>query len=733
VFDSAVDSGSKTRSGPSSISSIIVLVRMVGEFGTASRGRRLTTDPAANRRDASVGLPWESPDGEPTGDGICLSGGGLRAAAFSLGAIQALQENAGLLYGRKAVDNLAVVSGGSYIGGAFMLTAESPDEASSPSPLSDGAPETNHVLSRGRYIIEDGFFRSLALFGSRFLANAASGAVLLCWTAVIMADLAVIIGRIPFLPVWAQPWRSASLVVLFLAIGLLASSTVTDRSFKRYLWAGAGLIALVASAPSSAVTVLGNPALSSPRWWLDHWLASLALLGVFLLATTVSGLASFGRRVPSVMRAFSDAVTRNAPRVVSFLLLCFVIAAVEPWLVAAFEYRLTDTQTIRFLIFFFGLLLGALLASYVPDVVSLHRPYRDRLARCFGVRRVGSTVEQLLPSTVAKMSTLVPPAKGSTSRFPRLLICATANVRHRGVTGRRRNVCSFVFSHDRSGVPGMLDASFETKKLELGRARTAVVRGWEPQFSLMGALGMTGAALAPSMGSVTIAGLRPILALLNARLGVWLPNPLSPTRREVVSARPKRPPWWSERRKEHGKLGPGFDALVGEFFGLHGEDARHIFVTDGGHYDNLGLLALLRARSRTIWCVDSYSGKKHLGRQLERVVELAEAELSVTINVDTNRFNLLAGSDSTAANAVAIGTIDYPGSSERGALIVIKLALTPTTPQDLVAYRQQDRRFPYHPTWVQWFGRARFDYYRRLGHHVAMEALAERSSENGVG
>lgn len=706
---------------------IIVLVGMLGELrNSVSKDLGLTTHPAADNGDASARLPWESAAGEPSGDGICLSGGGLRAAAFSLGAIQALQQHAGLLYGRKAVDNLAVVSGGSYVGGAFMLTAASPVGVPSPFPLSDGAPETNHVLSNGRYLIEDGVPRSLALFGSRLLANAVAGAVLLCWTAVMMADLAVIIGRIPVLPVWPTPWRSVGPGVLFIAIGLLASSTLTDRGFKRYVSAGGGLIGLVVSAPSSAATVLGNPALSSPGWWWDHWFISLTILGLFVLATTVSGLASLGRRIPAVMRAGSDSVARNAPRVVSFLLMCFVLAAVEPWIVAVFEDQLTDTEILWVAIFFFGILLAGLLASYIPDVASLHRPYRDRLARCFGVRRVGgATVELLRPSTIARVSSLVPPAKGSTTCFPRLLICATANVRNRSLPDkRRRNVCSFVFSHDRSGVPGVGDASFATEKLELGRARTGVMRGWEPEFSLMGGLGVTGAALAPSMGSMTIVGLRPILALLNARLGVWLPNPLSPTRRDVVAARPQRPPWWSDRRKEYGKLGPGFDALVGEFFGLHGEDARRIFVTDGGHYDNLGLLALLRARSRTIWCVDAYSGRKNLGRQLERVVELAATELSVTIDVDTSRFNLLSGSDSMAANAVAIGTIEYPATNERGTLIVLKLAFTPTTPRDLVEYRQQDRLFPYHPTWVQWFGKARFDNYRRLGHHVAMEALA---------
>jgi hypothetical protein len=250
------------------------------------------------------------------------------------------------------------------------------------------------------------------------------------------------------------------------------------------------------------------------------------------------------------------------------------------------------------------------------------------------------------------------------------------------------------------------------------------MRRWEPELSLMGAIGMTGAALAPSMGSMTIAGQAATRSAQRSVRRMAPGSTLADTARgHRRSARP--PPWWSERRKEYGKLGPGFEALVGEFFGIHNEDERRIFVTDGGHYDNLGLLALLRARCETIWCVDAYHRPKHLGRQLERVVKLAETDLSIKIAIDTKRFDLVAGSNAIAAHAVAVGTIEYPGVAGHGTLIVIKLALSPTTPQELSEYRQQDSPFPYHPTWRQWFDKARFDHYRRLGRHVASEAISE--------
>ena len=52
--------------------------------------------------------------------GICCSGGGIRSAAFSLGALQALQESGEL----QRASYLAAVSGGSYIAAAISMVAK---------------------------------------------------------------------------------------------------------------------------------------------------------------------------------------------------------------------------------------------------------------------------------------------------------------------------------------------------------------------------------------------------------------------------------------------------------------------------------------------------------------------------------------------------------------------------------------------------------------------------------
>jgi hypothetical protein len=111
-----------------------------------SGGSKMVSTPAPSKGNTVPAsgrmLPWES-DGRPRGTGICLSGGGLRAASFAFGAVQALQEDRGLLYGERSADFLAVVSGGSYLAASELLNAnalrESP-ESGAP-PLGETTPE----------------------------------------------------------------------------------------------------------------------------------------------------------------------------------------------------------------------------------------------------------------------------------------------------------------------------------------------------------------------------------------------------------------------------------------------------------------------------------------------------------------------------------------------------------------------------------------------------------------
>ena len=70
----------------------------------------------------AAGLPWERESGA-AGVGICLSGGGVRAAAFAFGAVQTLQEDLQLLRGPDVPIFSWAFQAGSYVAAATTVIA----------------------------------------------------------------------------------------------------------------------------------------------------------------------------------------------------------------------------------------------------------------------------------------------------------------------------------------------------------------------------------------------------------------------------------------------------------------------------------------------------------------------------------------------------------------------------------------------------------------------------------
>lgn len=143
-------------------------------------------------------------------------------------------------------------------------------------------------------------------------------------------------------------------------------------------------------------------------------------------------------------------------------------------------------------------------------------------------------------------------------------------------------------------------------------------------------------------------------------------------------------------------FGEGYDEFLQELLGMHRADAATLYVSDGGHYDNTGLLALLMGRCKAIWCVDSQADKDGNASQLREVIAFADEELGITIDLDVNQFS--ATNDGLLGASHAVGAITYPEGT--GTLVVIKLGLTSDSPQDLRDYRARDRQFPRHSTFT---------------------------------
>ncbi|MGW9033243.1 hypothetical protein ACWGQ5_57080, partial [Streptomyces sp. NPDC055722] len=199
---------------------------------------------------------------------------------------------------------------------------------------------------------------------------------------------------------------------------------------------------------------------------------------------------------------------------------------------------------------------------------SLHQLYRDRLGSAFLVAWKDAVISAA-PKTLSetdgyKLSEV------QTDNAPYHLLNAALNVPGSRFANRRGRNADFFFFSPRfvgSEATGYVD----TKKVE------SAMRG----FSLGTATAISGAAAAPNMGMQSVRPLSLTIALLNVRLGYWLRHP-----RHIAHG----------KRIFKGYPGPVFllsEALSKTGLRMTKQDVKStetgfVFLTDGGHIDNLG-------------------------------------------------------------------------------------------------------------------------------------------------
>jgi hypothetical protein len=198
------------------------------------------------------------------------------------------------------------------------------------------------------------------------------------------------------------------------------------------------------------------------------------------------------------------------------------------------------------------------------------------------------------------------------------------------------------------------------------------------------------------------------MALANIRLGVWMPNP-----RWVARAGAS-----NKERLLFDRPRPSY--LIRELLGRNRIDARYLYVTDGGHYENLGLVELLRRGCTEIYCFDASGGQDF--KQLGDAIALARSELNVEISIDPS--GLIPNANGIAAVNAVHGRFEYAPNGREGTLIYARNVMTSDAPWDVRAYHQLDPKFPNDPTADQLYTDQRFEAYRQLGASAGRGALA---------
>ena len=352
------------------------------------------------------------------------------------------------------------------------------------------------------------------------------------------------------------------------------------------------------------------------------------------------------------------------------------------------------------LLFCLGLFLG-----WRVDVneFSLHNAYRNRLVRCY----LGATNpnRRAQPFTGFDDNDNIQLDCLNDVATPFHILNATLNaVKANDLALQARKGRSFAFTPlycgFGNGVPN--DPAYR-------KTQTLSWLSWQYHGAQLGtAMAISGAAASPNMGFYTTRAVSFLLTVFSVRLGWWTGNP-------------KRKQWW-----EAGRPRSSLRALMSELMGDTTDTAKEVYLSDGGHFENLAVYELIRRRCRVIIACDSGGDPVYSCTDLIRLVEKCRVDFDTLIEIDLTEVRPTVpwayGELRISKSPYSVGTITYP-DGRTGTFIYIKPCLSTLLPADVIAYARATKDFPHESTMDQFFDESQFESYRAVGFACAYAAL----------
>lgn len=216
------------------------------------------------------------------------------------------------------------------------------------------------------------------------------------------------------------------------------------------------------------------------------------------------------------------------------------------------------------------------------------------------------------------------------------------------------------------------------------------------------AMAVSGAAVNPNMGYHSSTAVSFLLTVFNVRLGWWLGNTL---------------------RSRFQDPGPPFGLIYSfrELFGLASANSRYVNLSDGGHFENMGIYELVRRKCRYIICCDGEQDSGPTFGGIGNAIRKCRTDFGVEIDLPLERLSKV---DRFSHVHCAVGRIQYPDSECQGYIVYLKSSLTGDEPTDILNYGSDHSDFPQQTTGDQWFDESQFESYRKLGYHVAEKAFS---------
>jgi hypothetical protein len=157
--------------------------------------------------------------------------------------------------------------------------------------------------------------------------------------------------------------------------------------------------------------------------------------------------------------------------------------------------------------------------------------------------------------------------------------------------------------------------------------------------------------------------------------------------------------------------------MVKEALGQTSDESEYVYLSDGGHFENLGLYEMVRRRCRYIVVLDGGCDRDLHYDDLGNALRKIRIDLKIPIDFDTER----AGPLGLRKKRCALGTIRYSavdGVGTDGRLVYVKPMLLGDEEPDVVSYAAAHPDFPHQSTGDQWFDESQTESYRSLGLHT---------------
>ncbi|MDR1989031.1 MAG: patatin-like phospholipase family protein [Acidobacteriaceae bacterium] len=248
--------------------------------------------------------------------------------------------------------------------------------------------------------------------------------------------------------------------------------------------------------------------------------------------------------------------------------------------------------------------------------------------------------------------------------------------------------------------------------------RPSAEYGGPTGISLGTAITLSGAAASPNMGYHSSPAITFLLTLFNARLGAWLGNP-----------GPAGAATW--RRSDPIA---GASPLLREMFGLTTKSNPYVYLSDGGHFENLGLYEMVARRCHLIVVSDAGSDGDYLFEDLGNAIRKIRIDHGIRIEFPDGIQIDKARERAKNAHG-AVGVIHYADAdpdAPNGVLLYLKATLSGDEPVDVMNYASAHTDFPHESTTDQWFGESQFESYRMLGIHTVDALAGDDDGKNGL-